>query len=313
MNRDGIVDAMGLIDEDMIQKVEALRNQNRKPAWIRWAAMVACFAAVLTASFLSVKYWKTNIPDVTEPTDPISGTRPIQSVVTDTGAGVYVDSKYYMLETELSEMATGDNVGNMVGYASVDNETVTEICAFAYLPDNGKTNRIIIPYKDAYYVYSFYCYEPNGSDSWPVDLLENAAYIEVQDTNYGTLNDIIYLTISDSDALTEMVTFLGGLNEKSSHAQLHRHYFSVFKDQFKVGEIWISQYGSVVHGGNTDVLNRFYSLVNGEGRKLAVVMEDHTVLTYFYEEGAGVIRCNDFGYILTDAQVEQINRLIGLT
>ena len=29
MNRDGIVDAMGLIDEDMIQKVEALLNQNR--------------------------------------------------------------------------------------------------------------------------------------------------------------------------------------------------------------------------------------------------------------------------------------------
>ncbi len=313
MNMDDIVDAMGLIDEDMIQEVEELRNKNRKPAWLRWAAAAACFAAVLTVCFLSTGYWKTNIPEVTQPSDPVSGTRPIDSIVTDTGAGVYVNSKYYVLETELSESATRDNVGSAVGYASGDNERVTDICVFGYLPDDGKTDRIIIPYQGSYYVCSFYEYVPDGSDNWPVNLLKHTAYIEVRNHSYEMSKETVYLTISDSDVLTEMVTLLSSLNEKSSRSELQRHYFTLFKDQFRAGEIWISQYGSVVHGSNADVMNRFYGLVSGEGRKIVVVMEDRTMLTYFYEEGAGVIRCDNFGYILTDAQVEQINHLIGLT
>ena len=143
--------------------------------------------------------------------------------------------------------------------------------------------------------------------------MKNAAYIEVQDTNYGILNETIYLTISDSDALREMVTLLSKLNQKCSNVELNRYTFELFKDQFKEGEIWLSEDGYIAYGGNVNTSMKFSNLVWGTGRKIVVVMEDHTILPYFYEEGAGIILCRNFGYILTDEQVEKINRLIGLT
>ena len=50
MSKDRVVDSLGKIDDDMIQSVEALRQKKKRPAWMKWGAMAACFC-LLTVSY----------------------------------------------------------------------------------------------------------------------------------------------------------------------------------------------------------------------------------------------------------------------
>lgn len=49
MSKDRVVDSLGRIDDDMIQGVEALRQKKKRPAWVKWGAMAACFCLLIVA------------------------------------------------------------------------------------------------------------------------------------------------------------------------------------------------------------------------------------------------------------------------
>ena len=49
MSKDRVVDSLGKIDDDMIQSVEALRQKKKRPAWMKWGAMAACFCLLIAA------------------------------------------------------------------------------------------------------------------------------------------------------------------------------------------------------------------------------------------------------------------------
>lgn len=315
MNRDKLIDSLGGIDDDMIEEVDRLRNYGKKSKWIRWCAMVASFAIVLIISMFAADLLGTAD---TGPTDPIldaPASAPLgssdASIELGVEQGVYVNNMLLFPDTDLSAEATADNVGSFVGYISLDNENILNVAAYKFASDDDATYRIIIPYDDAYYVYSFYCYEQDGSDNWPVDLLENAVTIEIRERNFQEI--VVYLTLTDEETVTQMISFLGNLGPKSDIPELHQHYYALFHDRFAEGSLWIQEDGTIGVIEDAGLWNSFQDLITGDGRRIVVILDDHTCLYYEYNEGAGVLVCDSFGYILTDDQVEQINQLIGLT
>jgi len=49
MSKDRVIDSLGRIDDDMVQSVENLRRETKRPAWKKWGAMAACFCLLVTA------------------------------------------------------------------------------------------------------------------------------------------------------------------------------------------------------------------------------------------------------------------------
>ena len=52
MSKDRVVDSLGRIDDDMIQGVESLRWKKKRPAWMKWGAMAACFCLIVASAFV---------------------------------------------------------------------------------------------------------------------------------------------------------------------------------------------------------------------------------------------------------------------
>lgn len=46
MSKDRVIDSLGRIDDDMIQRVEALRQKKKRTAWKKWVGMAACLCLV---------------------------------------------------------------------------------------------------------------------------------------------------------------------------------------------------------------------------------------------------------------------------
>lgn len=296
MNRDDMIDVLGQIDDTMIQTVEKMRTNKRRRVWTGWTALAACIAVLLSIGWFSETHFQREKPVEIE-------LNVIQLI--------YVNHIQYGPDAESSQTATEENVGDFVGMVSLDNEQITRIKAFAYMPDDGTTNRIIVPYKDAYFVYEFSGHYPDGSDEWPADLLKDAVQAEIRDADYWT-NKIVYATISNPDVLGELAVFLADLRGKHTFQELNQYYFDSVKGYFEEGQIWINEFGNVATDQNAFVSKRFHALVQGDGRMIVVILRDNTTLTYSYKEGVGVILCHDFGYILTDEQVEKSNHLVGL-
>ena len=305
MNKDKLIDSLGGIDDDMIEEVDRLRKRGKKSTLTRWCAMVASFAVVLSIGLFIADYFATVNPNQTDP-NLDEGNVVEQNIE----QGVVVNNMLLLPDKDLSAKATDDNVGSFVGYISLDNETILDVAAYKFVPDDDTTYKIIVPFGGAYYVYSFYCYEQDGSDNWPVNLLENAVSIEIREQNFQ--ETVIYLTLTDEEVVTQMISFLGNLGPKSDTAELHQHYYALFHDQFAEGSLWIKEDG-IIGIEDAGLWNRLMGMVTGDGRRIVVILDDHTCLYYEYNEGAGVLRCDNFGYILTDDQVELINQLIGLT
>ena len=295
MNRDEVIDALGQIDNAMIQTVEKMRAK-KKTVWPVWTALAACIALVVSAGWMVATH--------------IQREKPVE-IELNVIQLIYVNHVKYEPDADLSQTATEENVGDYVGMVSPDNEKMTRVKAYAYIPDDGKTNRIIVPYKGEYFVYEFLRHYSDGSDGWPGDLLQNAVRAEIRDIDYSE-NKVVYATVSDPNEINEITSFLLGLRGKHTLQELDQHYFALFKDQFGEGKIWIDESGRLSIEQGFFIRSRFYDLVEGDGRTIVVTLEDNTRLTYKYEEGAAVILCHEFGYILTDEQVEEINRLVGL-
>lgn len=308
-----ILEALNNVDDELVKnaKTTAIKKpENNKRLVLRWGATAACFCLILAVSIMAIYQIQNRADPNGTDIPPATDNSPNSQVSVE--QGICVDGKLYMPDTDLSEKATKENVGAIVGYISFDNKTTLDIRAFEYVPNDGKTSRVIVPVKDSFYVYSFYSYMPDDNESRIVDLLSKAACVKICDVKkYGTANEIVYSRISDPD---DIIGLLSLLDEPHTQNELSQYYFEKFKNQFKEGEIWIDKNGGIADGGNPTVGNKFSRLVNGRSRMIVVEMEDNTYLTYHYFEGAGVIRLEDFGlgYILTEEQIEKIDHLIGL-
>ncbi len=69
--------------------------------------------------------------------------------------GIYVDGCLYMPDVTLSETATEDNLGRVIGCVSFDNQALLPVYAFEYIPEDGTTRRIIVPIGDTFCVYTY--------------------------------------------------------------------------------------------------------------------------------------------------------------
>ncbi len=47
MKKEQLIDALGQMDDDMVQRVDALRQRKRKPLWVKWGAIAACLCLAL--------------------------------------------------------------------------------------------------------------------------------------------------------------------------------------------------------------------------------------------------------------------------
>lgn len=140
--------------EDFIQKQETLRQQKRqKAAWLRLGAAAACVCLLLLGAH--VAHWaNTATPDPTAPSQgTASPSHPLQLEM-----GIYLDNMLYLRDDVLSYTATEENIGVSLGYASLDNETATDVGVHRYVSADSKENRVIVPYGGNYYVYAFYAY-----------------------------------------------------------------------------------------------------------------------------------------------------------
>ena len=77
--KDKIIDAVGKIDDDMIEDVDALRQRKqKKTVWVRWAAMAACLCIVVTGTVAVLRWhpWRNYDTMDTGTGKPIRGGDP---------------------------------------------------------------------------------------------------------------------------------------------------------------------------------------------------------------------------------------------
>lgn len=304
-----LLEALNSIDDACVSAAKDATVKQPKKAkafWRKWGGMAACFCLMLVVSVIAVYQFQTGA-DPNAPNIPPATSGGFYTQF-DVEQGIFVGGKLYLPDAELSKHAAKENIGAVVGYVSFDNETTLDVCAFEYIPNDGKTNSVIVAANDTFYVYSFYSYilREGEGESRIMELLSKAAYVRSRETGGYEIPDATVHSKTDSDAIIELLSLL---NEPRTQTELNRYYYDKFKNRFKEGEIWISEDGYIAYGGNQVGSNKFMSLVQGDARIISVVMEDNTYLTYQYLEGAGVIKQENlgYGYILTEEQIEMIN------
>lgn len=62
MSKDSVIDSLGRIDDDMIQSVETLRRKKKRPAWMKWGAMAACFCLLVAAVTVAPGLFPGTVP-----------------------------------------------------------------------------------------------------------------------------------------------------------------------------------------------------------------------------------------------------------
>ena len=320
MNEYLLIDAVGCLDEELLadhlKRKWEIRNKAKKDWSIkRWSTIAASFIVVSASVLLYYRFApKPEIPS-TDPKPPINQTEAATveppSVQTDPPGqnvgvmeGVIFDSKVYYIDGALSKTATEENLGEMLGQMSLGT-------VYAYIPDDNETNRIIIKHKDGFTVFSFDTYRYDGTDGWLANLLGKAVGIEVRDTEpkYNTAEQTVYAKLDEID---DAIALLSELNVNSTKKELNKYYFDKFSARLEKGKIRINEDGNIAYGSNLAVWEEFSALVDGQSRRIVVIMEDNTKLSYTYLEGAGVLKCGEFGCILTEEQIEEINEMIGL-
>ncbi len=97
MSKDRVIASLGRIDDAMIQHVESLRQKKKRPAWTKWAAMVACLCLVVGGVFV-FRQNDTPIP-------PDYPQLPMLSITDDTGAAMGFEG--YMAY-DISDLTNGN-------------------------------------------------------------------------------------------------------------------------------------------------------------------------------------------------------------
>lgn len=278
-----------LITDGMLQSTGEEGVKSRRSAWI---ILAVSFTFLIIASWCVCKYVFIE-----------------NSFTKAVLTGVYVNSAIYMPDVKLEETPTEENVGEFVGYVSLDNIKKSKIRAFRYLPIDEEAVRIIVPNKGNYDVYVFDSYVPDGTDHWPAELLKNAVYAEIigSDTQ-GETTEIVLIT--EEKTLCEITLLLSQMGVQRSQSEISQRYYDIFKDRFEEGSIWINDDGRLCKK-DSFVQSRLFDMIHENEKKIIIHMEDHTKLIYSYYPAAGLMECY-YGYFLSDAQVKQINLLIGL-
>lgn len=75
MKKDDLIDALGRIDDDLIQGVDVLRRGRKRPMWIGWAALAACFCLILGLAAAMPGMVPGKLPELDVATIP-TGTEP---------------------------------------------------------------------------------------------------------------------------------------------------------------------------------------------------------------------------------------------
>jgi hypothetical protein len=221
--------------------------------------------------------------------------RPTDQIISADAVGISVANKLYFIERKLTIGATKENVGEFLCYLE-DIEhfkiflyqqnnyqkyegDISNVKIYEYIPDDEKTNRIIIPFEERFYVLDFYCYlgEEMEIDDF-VELLESVKDIDIVRDTAGEPEDV-YSKPADLEGL---IDFLKRLTENRLYTSEElSEYYKKFDNPWK------------------------------EECYIYVILDDNTDFGCYYSESYGIFTIyGHYGYVLTREQMDEINFLI---
>ena len=303
-----------LLAEHLKRKEELSRKTKRSlmPVILKWSAIAASLVLTVTSVFLiSEQLFKAppddlpistdqptdnnaTLPIVTDkPTESITS-RPTEPIIPAGEVGISVANKLYSIESKLTIGATKENVGEFLCYLE-DIEhfkiflyqqnnyqkyegDISNVKIYEYIPDDEKTNRIIIPFEERFYVLNFEKYQIKkiGSEYF-VELLERTKDIDIV-RDVGRLEDV-YSKPANLEGLIEFLKRLAD-NRLYTEEELSE-YYKKYEDPSK------------------------------EECFIKIIPDDNTRLKCYYSESYGILTIGGYqGYVLTKEQIEEINLLI---
>ena len=313
MNKELLMDAISCLDGDLLaehlkRKEELRRNPKRKsmPLLLKCSVVAASIALTVTGAFFVGSTLFDDPPVSTDqpidinallpsatdkptedntscPTDPIHSETNVELLCLPT---IRVDNRFYVYESDLSEQATEESVGDFLGVVFLNGYVDKTLSAYEYLPSDNEKNRVILQYGDKFYVYEFYQYNIEDDNAeYPTILLERAVKVGVDD---GVL---------DPSLMTDWDYF------KFAEIEDREGIIKLLVD-IAAGEKYDSEYmDDYIFGGDKETDKRRY---------IRVTLEDKTYLQYEYIVGSGTLTFGTVGYILTDEQNEELRFLIGM-
>lgn len=303
-----------LLAEHLKRKEELSKKTKRKlaPVMLKWSAIAASLVLTVTSLLLVAEQLFKAPPDdppisTDQPTDnnatlPIvtdkpteeNTSRPTDQIISTDEVGISVANKLYFIESKLTIGATKENVGEFLCYLE-DIEhfkiflyqqnnyqkyegDISNVKIYEYIPDDEKTNRIIIPFEERFYVLDFEMYqiEKIGIEYF-VELLERTKDIDIV-RDVGRLEDVY----SKPANLEGLIEFLKRLTDNQLYTEEElSEYYKKYEDPSKE-ECFIN-----------------------------LIPEDNTCLKCYYSESYGILTIGgDYGYVLTREQMDEINLLI---
>jgi hypothetical protein len=304
-----------LLAEHLKRKEELRRKPRRSlmPVMLKWSAIAASLVLTVTSVLLiSEQLFKAppddppistdqptdnnaTLPIVTEKPTEENTSRPTDQIISADAVGISVANKLYFIERKLTIGATKENVGEFLCYLE-DIEhfkiflyqqnnyqkyegDISNVKIYEYIPDDEKTNRIIIPFEERFYVLDFYGYlgEEMEIDDF-VELLESVKDIDIVRDTAGEPEDV-YSKPADLEGL---IDFLKRLTENRLYTSEElSEYYKKFDNPWK------------------------------EECYIYVILDDNTDFGCYYSESYGIFTIyGHYGYVLTREQMDEINFLI---
>lgn len=304
-----------LLAEHLKRKEELSRKTKRSlmPVILKWSAIAASLVLTVTSVFLiSEQFFKAppddppistdqptdnnaTLPIVTDKPTEDNTSRPTEPIIPEGEVGISVANKLYFIESKLTREATMENVGEFLCYLEDIEQfkiflyqqnnyqkyegDISEVKIYEYIPNDEKTNRIIIPFEERFYVldFDFYKVEEMEIDDF-VELLESAKDIDIVRDVAGEPEDV-YSKPADLEGL---IDFLKRLTE-------NRLYTS-------------------------EELSEYYKKYDNPRKEecyIYVILDDNTDFGCYYSESYGIFTIyGHYGYVLTREQMDEINFLI---
>lgn len=304
-----------LLAEHLKRKEELSRKTQRKlaPVILKWSAIAASLVLTVTSVLLiSEQLFKAppddlpistdqptdnnaTLPIVTDKPTEDNTSRPTEPIIPEGEVGISVANKLYFIERKLTKGATKENVGEFLCYLEDIEQfkiflyqqnnyqkyegDISNVKIYEYIPDDEKTNRIIIPFEERFYVldFDFYKVEEMEIDDF-VELLESAKDIDIVRDVAGEPEDV-YSKPADLEGL---IDFLKRLTENRLYTSEElSEYYKKFDNPWK------------------------------EECYIYVILDDNTDFGCYYSESYGIFTIyGHYGYVLTREQMDEINFLI---
>lgn len=303
-----------LLVEHLKRKEELSRKTKRSlmPVILKWSAIAASLVLTVTSVFLvSDQLFKAppddlpistdqptdnnaTLPIVTDKPTEDNTSRPTELITPTDEVGISVANKLYFIESKLTREATMENVGDFLGYVE-DLEhfkiflyqqnnyqkyegDISNVKVYEYIPDDEKTNRIIIPFEERFYVLNFEKYQIKKIGiEYFVELLERTKDIDIV-RDVGRLEDV-YSKPANLEGLIEFLKRLAD-NRLYTEEELSE-YYKKYEDPSK------------------------------EECFIKIIPDDNTRLKFYYSESYGILTIGGYqGFVLTEEQIEEINLLI---